>query len=108
MSTQQKRWKQNQQKIYKTNAESLDVFIFIFIDKSKLYVFTSKFKHKGSRKKKSSFLSGRATKRGGGKTGVPLELFFNVRKKVPMATNALVAGPLRKELFFAASLRGLN
>ena len=42
------------------------------------------------------------------------KLFFYVRKKVPMATKprgggslkALVAGPLRKELFFAASLRG--
>ena len=41
------------------------------------------------------------------------ELFYNVRTKVPMATRpmgggeglkALVAGPLRKELFFAASL----
>ena len=48
--------------------------------------------------------------------GVPLrkkELLFNARKKVPKATKprgvglkALVAGPLRKELFFAASLIG--
>ena len=59
---------------------------------------------------KSSFLSGPATKR-----GVPLrkkDFFFNVRKKVPMATKpmgggglkALVAGPLRKELFLRLPL----
>ena len=52
--------------------------------------------HKESRKK-SSFLSGRATKRGGGLNGCATKekiTFFNVRGKVPMATR-----PLRKELF---------
>ena len=52
--------------------------------------------------------------RGGGLNGCATKekiTFFNIRKKVPMATKpgggglkALVAGPLRKELFFAASL----
>ena len=40
-------------------------------------------------KEKSSFLSGRATQRGGGLTGVSLrkkELFYYARKKAPMAT----------------------
>ena len=40
--------------------------------------------------------------------------FFYVKKKIPMATmpvgglKALVAGTLRKELFFAASLSGVQ
>ena len=66
---------------------------------------------------KSYFLSGRAAKRGGGLNGcatMKKKTFFNVRKKVPLATKpkgegglkALVAGPLRKEPFFAASFSG--
>ena len=44
---------------------------------------------KGSHTHKKSFLSGKADKRAGGELGVPLrkkELFFNVRKNIPMAT----------------------
>ena len=64
--------------------------------------------------KKSFVLSGRATKREGGLNGCATKekrLFFNVKKKVPMATKprggglkAIVAGPLKKTLF-AASLK---
>ena len=69
--------------------------------------------------KKSSFPSGRATKRGGqgglnGCANKENRFFFNVRKTVTMSIKprgkggglkALVAGPLSKELFFAASLK---
>ena len=61
--------------------------------------------------KKSSFLSGRTTKKGGGLNGCATKekrTFFNVRKKIPLATKprpkTLVDGPLRKDLFLRLPL----
>ena len=68
---------------------------------------------------KNSFLSGRATKRGGGLNGCATKekrTFFNVREKSSYGhyaeggggLKALVAGPQRKEVFFAASLKDVD
>ena len=68
---------------------------------------------KGSRKKFLFLMAGPLRGVGGVLNGCATKekrTFFNVRKKVPVATKprgALVAGPLRKN-FFAAFLRGIT
>ena len=81
------------------------IFWWTLYHKQCLFLF-----YLGKPQKKFIFLVAGPLREGGGAKRLCCELFFNVRKKVPMATRtrgakALVAGPLGKELFLRLPLR---